>query len=96
MQQTGIKGWFRTVLGGLLGVACSADAGCPELCAKEAQCRQDFGVMGASEQECVDQCEALSADSPDYAEAIAERASCIEEEECDAVVYGYACTAEGD
>ncbi|MBK6513350.1 MAG: hypothetical protein IPM79_06000 [Polyangiaceae bacterium] len=52
--------------------------------------------MGADEQACVEQCEALSAEDPAYAEVIADRAACVADEECEAIVYGYGCLVEGD
>jgi hypothetical protein len=80
----------------LLGAGCESEAGCPELCAKEVQCRQDSGVMGPDEETCVSQCETLSADDPAYAEAVEERASCIQDATCEEVLFGFGCTVEGD
>jgi len=83
------------LLAPILGISCGAPAGCPELCAKEVQCRQDLGVMGPDEAECVETCDALTAEDPAYADAIEERATCIQDESCDAVVFGFACTVDG-
>lgn len=88
--------WGASILCGVLGLGCETPVGCPELCARQAQCRQDLGVMGADEQACVEQCEALSSEDPAYAEVIAERAACVADEECEAIVYGYGCLVEGD
>ncbi|NUP14060.1 MAG: hypothetical protein HOW73_49135 [Polyangiaceae bacterium] len=87
---------MNAVLFAVLAAACGSDQGCPELCAKEVQCRQDLGVMGPDEESCVAQCEGLAEDDPDFAEAVAEKASCIQDLSCDEVVFGaFECAPEG-
>lgn len=71
---------MRACLIAILGVAlgCSSSAGCPELCAKEAECGGVFGQPPIDEASCTSECEALSADDPDYASAMEERATCLD------------------
>jgi len=81
------------------GEACAAAYGCPDLCAKEADCRQDIGAIPSDEDACVAQCETLSAEDPAYAEAVAERAACYLEDSdatCESIVFGFACTVSGE
>lgn len=60
-------------------VACSSNAGCPELCAKEAECASSFfGTPPVDEEACTSECESLSADDAAYADAVAERAACLD------------------
>lgn len=57
---------------------CGGDAGCPELCAKEAECNASFGLPPVDEESCTSECEALSADDAAYADAVAEQAACLD------------------
>lgn len=81
----------------LAGPACgSSDAGCPELCAKEAKCSQDLGVIPIDEDTCLTQCEALVEDDPEFAELIADRASCFDSSSCEEIYWEGECAPVGD
>lgn len=77
----------------LLG--CEQEHGCRELCAREAQCRQDLGVIATDEDACTADCQALADDDPDYAEAVSERAACLAEADCETVAFG-GCVPDGE
>lgn len=80
------------LVGVFLLSGCGDPPGCAEMCARQFECMQDFNVMPLPDQDrCTEDCETLSADDPDYAEAIEERAECFEDEACEAIVYNYAC-----
>ena len=91
----GATGWLLCGIAAILLGCSGSDVGCSELCAKEVQCRQDLGVMVPDEQACVDTCEALAADDPAYADAVEERAECIQEASCEEVVFGFGCAPDG-
>ena len=65
---------------GVAGAGCSGDGGCAEICEKDDQC-----LGGIDVEACVATCEELAADDDAYADAIAERASCIDGLSCDEV-----------
>jgi len=65
----------------LANAGCS-DAGCSELCEKEASCNVELDAAN-----CTASCEALSEGNPDYADAVADRAACIQDLTCDEVFF---------
>lgn len=77
--------------------ACgSADAGCAELCAKEVECSQDLGVIPIDQEACVTQCEVLVEDDAEFADLIAERASCYDSSSCEEIYWEGECTPSGE
>jgi hypothetical protein len=60
---------------------CGSSAGCAELCTRDYACWPEiYGVpLEGDVDSCTADCEALSADDPEYAEAIADRGSCYED-----------------
>lgn len=81
------------VLAGSLLVGCG-DAGCPELCEKTASCAATFGQPEQSAATCEAQCEALSQEDPAFAEAVAERAECLQDVSCDELYF--TCLPSGE
>lgn len=74
-------------------VGCSSNAGCPELCAKEAECNNGFGTQTIDVKACTDECEALTEDDAAYADAVAERAACLDGIDCNDY---FTCQASGE
>ena len=73
-----------------LGVAgCGGGGGCREVCEKDDECLEGIDVDA-----CTRTCEELAADDETYADAIAERADCIDGVACDAAFFE--CQASGE
>ena len=64
------------------------DDDCQVVCEKNAECQLD----SPGEESCIELCEQLSEDD-EYAEALAEHAECVAEEDCNAIASG-ACAPD--
>ncbi len=77
--------WVLVLAHSLAG--CGGDGGCPEICEKDAQCAEQFGQPVPDVASCEATCEALVDQDAAYADAIAERASCIDGLTCDELLF---------
>lgn len=89
---------FALTVTALTAPSCAdSEAGCAELCAKEARCSQDLDVIPVvDEQACVTQCEALVEADEDFAVVLEERAACYDSSSCEEIYYDGECTPSVD
>ena len=71
-----------SLVASMVFLGCGVEDPCRVICEKEATC--GFSETGDIET-CVAQCETFYEDDPEYAEAIDERAACIEDTVCDEI-----------
>jgi hypothetical protein len=77
--------WFGAAILAL-GLGCGGTEGdCEDLCAMEAECQQSFGgqdsgAIPLDQEACESTCNALAKDDPAFADGVAQRVSCLEEQ----------------
>ena len=84
----GVRGWDFWVGAVIVGcsLGCSGTEGdCEDLCAMEAECQQSFGGQDSGaipfdQDACRSTCNSLTEDDPAFAEGVADRVSCLEEQ----------------
>jgi hypothetical protein len=92
--------WFSSLLAVLAVVpwlGCDgSDAGCEQLCAIEADCASDTDAIPVDEEACLSSCRDLAAEDPEYAEAVEERAACLEANGCVDDSFPNECSPSGE
>ena len=61
---------------------CGGGGGCLELCEKDDEC-----LGGVDVESCTATCEELAGDDDAYADAVADRAACIDGLSCDDILF---------